>query len=696
MKSFKTAFFLLLTALVGCTKTDKPAEGYMTFKDGENLFTCNANGGSKTITIFSNITDWELVPEDTTQKWIKIWPLDGDDDGNVTFTVGSYDSAYPRSCTINLVSDNKIIATYTVKQTGKPAYIIPTLTSLNQNIPMEAGDMTIKIRSNVIWEATVIGINGENVNWITLGTKTDTTQVISFSDNSGNPLSRKAIIRFSMVGGEEEYYVDVNIKQMGATTYETSRNINISTLLSSLVFDAEGIAEIEENYRIDAWITSDMSKGNFPDTTLYIQDASGRGIMLDFKDPDQLKNPSETGFYDFGRKLSIHAIGLKFKRNEDGALQVIDFTPTSVKSSAAIPISSGLAAEISSLSNLNNYENTLVKISSVEFVVPVGTYVNISDQSKALTGSTTSADKRWLSASDDYKRLNNHYYVYTHILRDKSGNSADMNFNYGFTQKWNSLVPEGSGSITAIVTKSKKSDVLVIRSLDDIQINNENSSRISNTLVKFGPYLNSESSPYYIARDITATIGNGSIIYSVPNSNGSFTCGISSSGYYMYWLYGVRVNADEPASSIAKGYGAINAKSWYGSANTNSLVSTSENPYEAFILTTKSLKDAKNGDLYISFTTASSLGGPAHMYLEWAEDENSDNWQTIADYNSTGYEISAQYRQVNIKLPAAMKGKANVVIRFRARNKENANFNGSDLTSGGTNRLGTVEISEIK
>ncbi len=696
MKIVKTTLFLLLTTLMACTKNDKPEEGYMTFKDGENLFTCNAAGGSKTITIFSNITDWKLVPEDTTQNWVKIWPLDGDDDGNVTFTVGSYDSAYPRSCIINLVADNKVITTYTVKQTGKPAYIIPTLTSLNQNVPMEAGNMTIKIRSNVIWATSVTGNEGEDISWITLGEKTDTTQYISFSDNSGSPLSRKAKIRFSMVGGDEEYYVDVNIKQMGATTYETSRNIGISSLLSSLTFDAEGIAEIEENYRIDAWITSNMEKGNFPDTSLYIQDASGRGLLIDFKDSDQLKNPSEAGFYDCGKKLSIHAIGLKFKKNEDGALRIIDFTSASVKSSTSVVPSAGLAVNISSLADLNNYENTLVNISPVEFTIPVGTYVNISDQSKALTGTTTSADKRWISASDDYKKLNNHYYLYTHIVRDKLGNSIGMNFNYSFTQKWSSLVPEGSGTITAVVTKSKNNNTLVIRDLNDIQISNSYLSRITNTLVKFGPYLNSESSPYYIARDITATVGNGSIIYSVPNSNGSFTCGISSSGYYMYWLYGVRVFAEEPASTIAKGYGAINAKSWYGSANTNSLVSTSENPYEAFILTTQSLKNAKGGDLYISFTTASSLGGPAHMYLEWAEDESSTNWQTIADYNSTGYEISAQYRQVNIKLPAAMKGKEKVVIRFRAKNKENANFNGNDLTSGGTNRLGTVEICEIK
>jgi len=696
MKILKIAALFMLVIITACNKTEIIEDGYMTFKDGENLFTCTADGGSKTITIFSNIPGWKLVPVDTNDTWVKIWPFEGDDDGNVTFTVASYESAYSRSCVINLIADNEVITTYTVKQTGKPAFIIPTLTSLKLNVPMEANQLSIKIRSNVIWEAKVVGSETDNGNWITIGEKSDTTQLLSFSDNSDNSVSRSANVRFSMVGGDEEYYVDVNIKQMGATTYEKSQNIGISTLLGSLSFDAEGIAEVEENYRIDAWITSDKSNGNSPDSLLYIQDASGRGILLDFKDANELINPIETSYFDLGRKLSIHAIGLKFKKNESGALSIIDFTSSSVKSSTTTAPASNIAVSLSSLASLDNYENTLIKIDPAEFAVPVGTFVNVSDQSGALTGTTTSADKRWLTASANYKLLNNHYHLYTHIVRDNAGNSVGMDFKYSFTQKWNSLVPEGSGSITAIVTKSKGSNVLVIRNLNDLDLSTSSTTRLTNTLVKFGPYKNTATSPYYVAMNITATTGSGSITYSVPNSNGSFICGTSSSGYYLYWLYGVRVVASEPASTIAKGYGAINAKSWYGSNNTISLVSTAENPYEAFILTTSSLKNTSGGDLYLSFTTASSLGGPAYMYLEWAEDAASTTWNLIGEYKSTGYEISAQYRQVNIKLPVAMKGKQNVIIRFRAKSKENANFSGSDLTAGGTNRMGTVEISEIK
>ena len=86
---------LLLAAVVaaGCSDDDTTDGDGMSFLNGDNLFECPAEGGTKDISFFSRSGHWEIAPQDPEASWIDVWPAYGDDNGRTTLTVKAINDA---------------------------------------------------------------------------------------------------------------------------------------------------------------------------------------------------------------------------------------------------------------------------------------------------------------------------------------------------------------------------------------------------------------------------------------------------------------------------------------------------------------------------------------------------------------------------------------------------------------------------
>ncbi|MCC8173247.1 MAG: DUF5689 domain-containing protein [Odoribacter sp.] len=337
------------------------------------------------------------------------------------------------------------------------------------------------------------------------------------------------------------------------------------------------------------------------------------------------------------------------------------------------------------LSEIGNYENTLVTLKNVEFAIPMGTYVNINEDSYNEEGNATS-----INLGDTPRE-------YAHILRDKAGNFVRLYSASTFTDRFKGLIPQGSGDITGIVMKKNKNGEIIntlrIRSHADNNVSNSVKDRLTNTIVQFGPFDDvSDKST------VTANIGTGTIKTSMF-SNILNTSG--STAMYWAWTYARRITADLDANgnaspalttNIQEQYACLNTQQWWNGTGTSIL----DQSGEAWIITF-STEDAQ-GDLLLSFTTSSSQTGPRYFTIEWADSENTAaaNWQAITEYESTDWNSNYQLLQHQYRLPDAIKGKQSVVIRMRVNQNVRVNGNTSTIASGGTNRIGYWSVTEKK
>lgn len=82
---------------------------------------------------------------------------------------------------------------------------------------------------------------------------------------------------------------------------------------------------------------------------------------------------------------------------------------------------------------------------------------------------------------------------YGHLLRDEEGNTCKLYTTTWFLDRFAALVPEGSGPLTGIVTKYYKQStgevyIIRLRQHEDNQVSTDASTRMSKTLIQFGPF----------------------------------------------------------------------------------------------------------------------------------------------------------------------------------------------------------------
>ena len=676
---------------VGCTNDETSEKKVMTFLNDDNLFECSAEGGVKEISFFSRAGHWEIEADETSASWIDIWPSYGDDNGRTTLTVKAIDDAYGRESTLNIVTADGIVGQIFVKQLGLAPYIQTDLSSPKLRVDIVGTPITIAITSNVKWEATI----DEGKEWISLGETTSSSQQFLFADNTNCP-KRSGLISFRMIGGD--YSISIPVEQMdGNTIFENAELITISRLLDEVQL-TDNRYEVEANYAIEGWITSDFEHQNLPDSVLYVQDASGRGLKFILKNKSEFLTPSseQTGWYAQNRKIAIHMIGAEFQKDSEGNLCVVDFTASSVKSSSEEQPNAPLSVELTDLTELSQYDNTLVRIDPVEFVTPYGGYAPFYE---GAGNSEESTESEWIkNVKEGYRAIFPYHTLAIHLVRDRKGNVAKLYFQRSFTQMYARNLPSGAGSLTALASKFRGETILQIRNMEDDALSDDTASRFSNALLQAGPWLSSDPIPAFV-------VGNSgedksSIVFSVYDDSNNFDVYPSSSGAIAsYWLPTVvRRQHDIPYAQEAEHYYSLNAKLWWNVTTHHSLVANNDDVGEAFVLRTNTLRNA-TGDLFLYLTGTGSKGGPGTMKVQWSDSTEEDltkvKFEDIGTYEVPCIDFTPFLYPYSFRLPDAMKGKTQVTILVRCANEYNARHDGALITPAGTSRIGHIGIVEI-
>lgn len=663
-----------------------------------SLETAFYNGGGERLCLRSNMGAWRIEPlyaEDS--EWVDLWPDHGTDDGRFYLAVDRNLTAYSRVATLNIIAEGRIVQTILVKQKpGTPSIQIDMDGLTSFTLPTKGASRTIRIASNIGWKPVAEDDAGS---WISFANQTENSVDVIVSENPDEDV-RTGKVSFVMVGtGNEGVKADIEIKQKGQrSSFDRATKRSIADVLAELGPDGS----ISGNVYVEASVVSDPLTLNFDpayisystnliptlnNRLMWVQDDSGRGLLVEFLD-------AAYNTYLFNDKLKLHLVDQRVITDEKlGTRKISGVTSDEIPGNE--PGTGVEPLRLADLSSLDNYENTLVRIENVEFAVPMGTYVNI--------------DERQYAKSSD-KGLRDSPRQYAHLLRDAAGNTVPLYSTSSFTEKFSRLIPRGSGSVTAIVTKNivagKTQTVLRLRRNADNAVSDDASTRLTRTVVEFGPFTT-----FGTLQQINATTGTGTLKTSIFKQivNAAEYSGSSSTSDYMYWswTYARRttatLDADHAATPALTGsitenpreyemqYPCLNCNTWW-QGNGSSIRDADGEAWIATIST-----EGVTGDLDLCFTTASSSGGPRDFVLEWAltEDAPAAEWQPIAEYTSGNWDANYQLKQQTFRLPVAMKGHRSVVIRHRVTANIRAN-DAANITTGGTNRMGYWAVSEVK
>lgn len=662
----------LLAALIpGACTDDENAEPYVRLYDSPESLDYDQDGGRQLFVLHANIGDWQIRPEYAEDlSWMEIWPMKGRDDGRFTVEVKANKKAFDRLSNLQIVSGGKVVQTIPVRQAGAEPSLALDFGADYKRVSATGETFDIDVIANTGWKAEVVGAAAE---WIHLTEATPERQGIRVDKNETDG-ERTGAIRFS--APQTSLAVTLQVLQFDpATDFAYATKTDIASLLTKLPSGGD----ITENLYIEAYVTSDVTRHAFGPKTMFVQDGSKRGLWIEFASEKE-------NVYALNDKLTLHMYGAVFRQEQPStALKVVDFSATSVKAQEA---SEGIAPiPVASLAELDRYENTLVRLEKVEFAMPYGTYVNIAENYYGKTNGSASAVE-----------FNDGTTEYGHFLRDAQGNLSKLYTSVGFTDRFRALMPEGSGPLTGIVVKRRKnytvSSVIRLRSHADNEVSADPATRLSKTLLQFGPFKGNTALPA-----VPATVGTGTLHTS------SLTKNVSSSGsttsLYWQWSYTRLAPAtlDDDGVGIPKyannldiQYTSLGAKVWWQANGT----SIRDQPGEAWIITASTT--GVTGHLSLVFNNMSTNTGPLKFTVEWAEAEDTSaaDWQYVGEYMASEFQSGYQLMQYVIPLPDALRGKSTVVIRMRVAEDLCAKNDGTKMNkTSALNMISFMSISEL-
>lgn len=594
LRSLAACIFVCAGALgVSCQEDDTHSEDpYIRFTEEITSLSYDKSGGKQEIEMYTNMGNWTVetsFAEDA--EWLDIWPREGHDSGRFTVTVGKNEEAYTRFGTVNVVIGGKSVKSFTVRQLSSDVEFRLDMGGNNMTASAQGVDFTIGLITNVGWKAEALG---DAAAWITVGEATENTQVLTVRRNDGD--ERSGQVRFYALGtGLEDFQATVNIKQFDqAHDPYNGTQLTVAELMGKLT---DGIGRITENCWVEATVVSDRKLLNFDSNQLVVQDDSGRGMLLEFAN-------AKDNTYQLNDKLKIHLYEAEFVRDPVTlGSKLAAFTPNSVfeqsEGAPVTPVETGI-------DQLDRYENTLVKLPEVEFAVPLGTYYNSQEEGYAIT--TVHA------ASAPY---NDGFARYGHILRDRGGNTVKLYTLSYFLQRYAQIIPQGSGSVSGIVLKYTKNGVtentLRMRKLDDIAVSADAATRVSNTLVQFGPF-DWNALPL---ETVTPVVGSGEVkstAYRGVQSAGALNYGWSHTRKDTPAAITITPNGkqtSDPAVTQQMMYPYLYSSNFWNFTGSTMNRSGSDDPDykgEAWVFNITDFRPS-GGDLMLVFTTASSWGG---------------------------------------------------------------------------------------
>ena len=474
---YRLAGLLAAVALLaaGCTADEDTDAPYLYFGEEIESLSYTVNGGSLTVEMYSNMGPWVIEPAYTgDEEWIDIWPDEGDDSGRFTVTVAANDGAYTRYSTVNVVIGGRVVKSFEVMQSGVDPSIALDMGSDHIMTASKGGTITVPLKTNVGWKPVALE---SAAGWISFGESADAAQELIVAPNTGG--ERTGVVRFQAIGTNmEKLYADLTIVQ-----FDTAQDPNNGEKLTV----AEAVAryadagKITDNVWVEGYVTSDREKRNFDLNVMTLQDDSRRGLLFEFASTND-------NTFRMNERLKVHLLGQQLVTDATThSLKVAAFTSNSVfeRDEAGTGIA---PVELESIAELPNYENTLVTLKKVEFVQPAGTYCNIDERYTQPTPSYATiaynATAMPFCDGNDF---------YGHLLRDEEGNTCKLYTTTWFLDRFAALVPEGSGPLTGIVTKYYKQStgevyIIRLRRHEDNRVSSDASTRMSKTLIQFGPF----------------------------------------------------------------------------------------------------------------------------------------------------------------------------------------------------------------
>ncbi len=668
LNKFKSLCGLALMSLVtlavpvSCEKETSQAP-YLNLENDDNTLSVTADGNygatsesyasGKTFVVRSNV-EWKVVATDTT-GWGKydfdVFPTEGEDDGDFVVRVKPQEAAYERSMKLSIVAKKSgdTLKTITVTQTGRDPFLQFDFLGSSVSVSSMGQNTTIQLKTNINWTADII----EGSSWLTLGAVTAKSQAVTAAPNTGS--SRTGLIRFSMIGNSN-VKVDLTIKQGGADS---------DPLLAELKTISQAIASVQSgvfktNIKVKGYVISDRSGSNTPSNQMYIMDASGRGLRIDFA------NAAEN-IYNLNDLVTVHLVQLDLlTESGSGAAYIPNVTSTQILESTT---SSGIAPiELSSISNLTSaHENTLVKFKNVEYMIPYGDYYS-KDEANIYSGIAT--------VVVDYRIP----------FQDASGNvfesyvTGGTSISTGASFKHSRFLPKGKGDLVGLVVMKGGAKVLVMRNLLDDQIGSTASAR---TWKVVSEWVWPDAS-----QNVATTAGTGTQIASL---NGPVTGGLSLYGpatlttkyAYAYWRTNIAVQAGATDYQSVNTAGAGWSKVFGGATTINDatgwVISLSTAGY--------------TGNMALILATSSSATGPGSFGVFYSTDGGTTyNTTPFATFLTTNWSFNYCLTQYRFDLPAECRNKSNVAIKIAPIANLRSDGSGQTIGSSGTNRVGYAAV----
>ncbi len=657
----------------GLTLKDKEGVEYDTPIPENFVDSFPKKGGSRYFYMESNIGAWRLVPDAGRENSVEIWPNEGKNDGRFGVKILENPTAYELNFNINVVnSAGQVMGRIPFNQEPSDPFLKINYSSSPKFVASIGEKFPVKVSANIAWEAV------SNDDWLTIAEATDSTQMILVDKNEG--VQRSGSITFSMIGEDESLTMFITQLDL-ANDFANATKVSIKNLMSE-IDENDGIGTINDNVYIEGYVISDRSRLALKKTQIVVQDDSNKGVWIEFSNDDD-------NTFDLNDHVKVHMYGASFVLDENTkASKAVSFSPSFVHE--ATPSAGITPIEITDLVNLNQYENVLVTLKEVEFVLPVGTYVNIAEAEYNKKAAN------WTSTAEPYS---DDTFDYGHLVRDRKGNFMKMYTSPSFLDRFKVTMPQGSGSLTGIMMKRVKNNkvqhIIRIRNHEDNQVSTDKATALSRDIMQIGPW------PIRLAYPVvSASVGSGTLGFTGrPNQNVA-TASTPDAFYFVSSQARMKPYDLNPDGTPVVGYSndlsywGLNTQYWWG--NPSSSISGGSSG-EAWIITTSTLNATGAGDLYLQFSSSSSTSGPAYFTLEWADSEDTPfaNWNYVDEYVVCDFNNSQHLMHYIFKMPDAIKGKSKVVIRLRVNSQKRATQT-SNIGNSGTNRLGVVRLTQQK
>lgn len=625
MKSIKIIGMLMAAAvsLLSCNK-DETSGMYLEVAASDCIL---EPANASYFMVVNAVGKWKVESD---AEWCTLYPQVGEDEGRFYINAENWNKGYARNCQVKVILQDGSERMINVKQNGQPAYL--NLDEERLSFPSDATSGVVLVSTNVNWTVEVVSENeGEDISWLTLGETTEKTQTFKLTSNT-EVERRTGIIRFSQED-DSDVFAELTIVQFPIL----DKSKAVLKTIREMFVENSGI--IEDNIKIEGFVTSDKMTGNTEAYQMYLQDASGRGILFEFS--DAAKNT-----FELNDKVGVWLAACELK-TVNGVAKITNLTEanlieeTSLTGTEAIPV---VVTDLSAM-DPDELENTLVELDNVCFTYPFGTLYNSNKE----TGNDCVT-----------------------LLRDSFGNNIDLRTHTTFTEKHTRLVPAGNCNVTGILMKHGENLVLRVRRAADL----------SESVV---PSVYRTIAEWYNIGSWTNTTAGSSWAPKAGAGSMTFgTFGVLKQG----WNYD-RINPNEKNGSSNGHHGPQLDHWWDTGSGTGRSWEFSTSTADA------------TGDIYLSLYTGSSNDGPKDFTVEWTDsNEAGAKWTQAGTYKcwswgDTGSDHNNILMNVDMKLPGA-QGKVLLRIRLRCSSAERAQENPANplISTGGSNKLCYISLEE--